>query len=177
MLPNEEYWFRVYAEDLEAGTRGMPSPAVGFATGEEVSAPQVPQDVKLTHVSPNHWSMSWNPSPASGGEEATYLIEVFDLNQTQWRKLASGVQKTAIEMKQLKPDQEYQFRVKAVNSAGTSSPSETISKPVEPADVELPAPIKLMLVELSPTLVWLIWQPPPEGIVFQIFILISFFQF
>ena len=71
--------------------------------------------------------MSWQPPTKDGGSPLTgYVIEQRDKRRTQWVK-AGSVDKdtTSFTASKLLEDNEYVFRVTAVNSEGESEPLES----------------------------------------------------
>ena len=80
--------------------------------------------------------MSWQPPTKDGGSPLTgYVIEQRDKHRTQWVK-AGSVDKdtTSFTASKLLEDNEYVFRVTAVNAEGESEPLETkdVAKPTKP---------------------------------------------
>ena len=80
--------------------------------------------------------MSWQPPTKDGGSPLTgYVIEQRDKRRTQWAK-AGSVDKdtTSFTASKLLEDNEYVFRVTAVNAEGESEPLESkdVVKPTLP---------------------------------------------
>ena len=81
-------------------------------------------------------TLSWQPPSKDGGAPLTgYVIEKRDARRTQWVK-AGSVDKdtTSFTASKLLEDNEYVFRVVAVNAEGESEPLESkdVAKPKQP---------------------------------------------
>lgn len=64
-----------------------------------------------------------------------YLVEIYDESTKKWKTLTSNVFSTGYDVKGLKPDGKYKFRVSCINEVGTSKPS-TESDVIIPKDHE-----------------------------------------
>ena len=80
--------------------------------------------------------MSWQPPSKDGGSPLTgYVIEKRDARRTQWVKAGSvDTDTTSFTASKLLEDNEYVFRVVAVNAEGESEPLESkdAAKPKQP---------------------------------------------
>ena len=97
--------------------------------------PEAPSKPEVTAVDRTQISISWSPPESDGGSPITgYYIEKKERSSTKWMKAKrEPVTDTTLTIKDLIEGKEYEFRVAAVNKAGTgpfSEPSEPrIAKP------------------------------------------------
>jgi predicted phage tail protein len=83
----------------------------------------------------NHVDLRWTPPASDGGSPITgYLIEKREKGTGKWIKAAdTGPDRFDCRCNDLDEGVEYEFRVKAINAAGPSEPSNTsksiITKP------------------------------------------------
>ena len=92
--------------------------------------------VQLSDITKDSVTISWQPPNKDGGSPLTgYVIEKRDARRTQWTK-AGSVDKdtTSFTATKLLEDNEYVFRVTAVNAEGESAPLEStdVAKPKQP---------------------------------------------
>ena len=92
--------------------------------------------VEISNITKDSVTLSWQPPTKDGGTPLTgYVIEQRDTRRTQWVK-AGSVDKdtTTFVASKLLEDNEYVFRVTAVNAEGESEPLESkdVAKPKQP---------------------------------------------
>ena len=92
--------------------------------------------VEFSNITKDSVTLSWQPPTKDGGSPLTgYVIEKRDARRTQWVK-AGSVDKdtTTFVASKLLEDNEYMFRVSAVNAEGESEPLESkdVAKPKQP---------------------------------------------
>lgn len=69
--------------------------------------------------------LAWiRPEHDGGAKIAGYIIEFQKTGSEEWIRIAEDVPQTEHQLQGLMEQQEYSFRVKAVNKAGESEPSE-----------------------------------------------------
>lgn len=70
-------------------------------------------------------ALAWTRPEHDGGAKIEgYIIEFQKTGSEEWIRIAEDVPQTEHQLKGLKEQQEYSFRVKAVNKAGESEPSD-----------------------------------------------------
>ena len=74
-------------------------------------------------------TVTWTPPDFNGGSEITgYIIEKKEADKTRWVKVnKEPITELTFHVKDLNEGTEYEFRVYAINKAGTSKPSEPSS--------------------------------------------------
>ena len=92
--------------------------------------------VEISNITKDSVTLSWQPPSKDGGSPLTgYVVEQRDAKKTKWVKAGSVDKDTTIFVaSKLLEDNEYVFRVTAVNAEGTSEPLESkdIAKPTKP---------------------------------------------
>ncbi|XP_077990140.1 twitchin-like isoform X3 [Glandiceps talaboti] len=80
--------------------------------------PLTPNDVDKESV-----TLTWNePDDDGGGMLSGYIVEKKKVNEPTWSKVSSNVSSPRYTVKGLEENEDYQFRVRAVNQYGTSEP-------------------------------------------------------
>ncbi len=121
------YTYRVSA--INAIGTGSPSNTAS-ATTQSATAPQPPTGLTATAASPSQINLSWTAPSSNGGSAITgYKIERSTDSGTTWSTIVanSASTSTAYSDTGLAASTAYTYRVSAINSVGTSSPSNTAS--------------------------------------------------
>src|SRR3989454_783976 len=132
LLPSTPYTFRVSAIN-SVGT-GSPSSTVS-ATTSPATVPNPPTGLATPYVSSSQISISWFAPSNNGGAPITgYKIESSTDGGTTWNIIAPNVAPSPswYSNYNLLGSTTYTFRVSAINSVGTSSPSNTASATTYP---------------------------------------------
>jgi hypothetical protein len=166
---------------LTAGTQycyrisGINSAGVGLASEEEcgttaaAALPAVPMSVKANAVSPTRIDVSWNASPDPAGAPVIgYKIE-YSTDNSLWVLLTANTEEEtsdttdAIEVMysdtSVTAGQTRYYRVSAINSAGTSSPSTVdddamATTPGTDAVITAPTNVQVSVSGSSITVTW-----------------------
>ncbi|KAH8269759.1 hypothetical protein KR018_000421 [Drosophila ironensis] len=123
--PNHRYQFRVKAVNEEGESEPLETDSAITAKNpfDVSAAPGLPE---LDDWDEHHVKLKWEPPIRDGGSPITsYIVEVMDKDSGEFVKafetdgpICKGV------VKKLEEGQQYKFRVRAVNKAGPSDPSE-----------------------------------------------------
>src|SRR3989454_793942 len=127
LLASTAYTYRVSAIN-SAGT-SLPSSTFSAAT-TATSAPAPPAALAISYVSSTQISISWAAPLNNGGSPITgYKIESSTDGGTTWNIIAPNTASTGTWYSNynLLASKAYSYRVSAINSAGTGSPSSTFS--------------------------------------------------
>ena len=92
------------------------------------TAPQSPTNLSAKAISSSQINLSWSAPSDNGGSAITgYMIERSQDNGNTWTTIISntGSTSTTYSNTGLSPSTTYTYRVSAINSIGTSSPSNT----------------------------------------------------
>ncbi|CAD7001755.1 unnamed protein product, partial [Ceratitis capitata] len=123
--PNHRYQFRVKAVNEEGESDPLEADQTLVAKNPfDVSAP--PGLPELEDWDEQHVKLKWEPPIRDGGAPITgYIIEMMDKDSGEFVR-AAEINDTICEgtVKKLEEGQQYKFRVRALNKAGPSDPSE-----------------------------------------------------
>ncbi|XP_073813115.1 obscurin isoform X2 [Musca autumnalis] len=90
-------------------------------TGVPNPLPDAPIILKMTD---RYLQLAWKPSvPNMPRYPVTYLVEMLDLPDGEWRTIRTGVRSCACNVGDLEPLRDYRFRVRVENKFGVSDPS------------------------------------------------------
>ena len=117
--PATVYWYRVFA--INRIGVGPASPSVSVRTQAEV--PDPPLNLTATDIAPDVIQLAWDPPEYDGGAEIEhYRIEHTIHPEEDWEILAES-ERSEWMHEGLTPGETHYYRVRAVNSAGISKPS------------------------------------------------------
>ncbi|KAF0299363.1 Twitchin [Amphibalanus amphitrite] len=124
LTENQEYLFRVMA----VNENGMGPPLEGLNPVKARSPydpPSPPGEPSVKEVGGDFVNLSWERPEKDGGARIQgYWIEKREVGSTAWQKVNQVLcTTTQINIANLVEDRQYEFRVFAVNEAGTSEPS------------------------------------------------------
>ena len=156
--PGSEYTFRVRAENKIGQSDALISETI--VAKYQFTPPECPRDLKIIRVTRSSALLAWDVPSADGGAPVKgYNLERKEINSLLWYKVNKGlIKRREFNDISLVESLEYQFRVIAVNQAGSSSPSSA-TKPVairEPCD----PPMGLEILDITNSTVELVWNEP-----------------
>lgn len=100
------------------------------------TAPSAPANLVAKAVSSSRINLSWSAPTVNGGSSITgYKIERSTDNGTTWATISPNAGKTAYSDTRLSSNTTYTYRVSAINSVGTSDPSDTSSATTPPGQM------------------------------------------
>lgn len=130
LVHKKEYRFRVKTVTKKGQSEALNSEKTIVAK-DPYDEPSPPNNLEVVDWDKNHVDLKWEkPSSDGGSPIEKYIVEYKDKFSSEW---VTGPEvppeKKSARVPNLKEGTQYQFRVKAVNKAGPSQPSEA-SKPV-----------------------------------------------
>ncbi|XP_074598807.1 projectin protein bent isoform X2 [Brevipalpus obovatus] len=135
LIENRDYEFRVKAKN--AAGYSKPSESSGnVKTRPKFSVPSPPRNLHVTKVGKSYVDLKWEKPRSDGGSKLIgYVIERKDVNSSYWIKVNDyGALDCEYTVLNLIENNEYEFQVSAVNSAGKSEPCR-MSGPVKITDI------------------------------------------
>jgi len=128
LAASTSYTYRVSA--INGIGTSSPSNTSSATTGTVATAPQPPTGLAANTVSSSQINLSWTAPSNNGGSAVTgYEIERSQDNGSTWAVVTSNTGSTGTTYSDtgLVASTTYTYRVSAINSVGTSSPSNTAS--------------------------------------------------
>ncbi|KAI8488694.1 Titin-like [Branchiostoma belcheri] len=125
MVESNKYYFRVLPEN-EYGIGEPCEMEAPVAAEDPIRLPDPPSSVKILEVTSRTVALKWTtPVNDYGNKIQSYLIEVYDTNVNDWRRvcMVRGLEYTVTEG--IMEGHEYRFRITARNNVGASEPIET----------------------------------------------------
>ncbi|XP_064598576.1 muscle M-line assembly protein unc-89-like isoform X2 [Liolophura sinensis] len=145
--PDREYNFRVRAENKFAESeptlpatlqKGRVAPGQGRLDPYLLEIPKVPPALPaskpyVSDIGDESLRLSWKPADIpkalKGVSPTSYRIEVQELPKQDWQTLVSYIPDTTYRLTDLRPRQDYNFRIRAENEFGLSEPSRPFYLP------------------------------------------------
>lgn len=125
LTEGKEYLFRVKAVNAEGESEPLVTD-IPVTAKNPYDAADTPGKPQIVDWSANHADLKWRAPDDDGGAPVTgYIVEKKDNNTGKWQKvMESNTPDCKARVNDLIEGTKYQFRVKAVNKAGQSKPSE-----------------------------------------------------
>ena len=163
LTPDTTYSFEV--RGVNSAGDGTPSQTVNVRTDALpliLTPPSAPQNLRVTGTDPTSIDLDWNAPANNGGA----VIEAYKYRQRKgsgswrpWTAISSTA--TRYTVTGLDPDAQYTFQVRAVNSEGDGTPSQTVTARTDMA-LPLGTPQNIE-VELTSTTALLKWAAATAG--------------
>ena len=163
LTTGQVYFYRIYAINSVGASNPSPeasaTPTVSSQTAATNSAPGSPVGLVATSVSGTQINLSWSaPSNVGGSPITGYKIEAKkEAGSFEVIAANTGTTVTSFAHTGLTTGTQYYYRVYAINSIGTSSPSGESS--ATPKETTVPI---LTGFAISPTQIYLSWTAPSQ---------------
>ncbi|XP_060079441.1 twitchin-like isoform X1 [Ylistrum balloti] len=151
---------------------------------DSTRAPTMSRDEPtMKSTRPDTVRLSWAPAPTSGlpkdARNIRYIVESKALPNADWRTIGDGIHSNTYMAKNLNPEKEYAFRVRAENQFGQSEPTQParlerikIDEKIEKKKVILPESkrppslpsTKPVITDYGKESVRLAWKPAPPPV-------------
>ncbi|MGI0094713.1 MAG: fibronectin type III domain-containing protein [Nitrosotalea sp.] len=136
-------------------------------TGTTPTAPGSPTGLTASAISTSQINLSWTAPSNNGGSAITgYKIERSTDSGTTWSTLVANSASTSTTYSDtgLAASTTYTYRVSAINSVGTGSPSNTASATTQSAQATVPQPpTSLTATSISTSQINLSWTAPSNN--------------
>lgn len=133
---------------FDARITGLPSAPVG--------------PMGISHINKHSCTLAWRPPAYDGGLRIThYVVERKDITSPHWITVSSSCKDTSFNVQGLLENQEYIFRVMAVNENGIGAPLEGLNPIRAKAPIDPPSPPGIPeITEIGGDFVHLEWAKP-----------------
>ncbi|GFO38541.1 titin, partial [Plakobranchus ocellatus] len=163
LVEGSDFLFRVAAVNRE-GTSDFLEMERPLKVKSPYSVPSAPEGpLKISDITQDSCVLEWSPPRTDGGQPLlNYAVEIRESRRSMWGRAGTAKpDKTSFTARNLVVNNEYHFRVRAINAEGESEPldgSESIipkikqDPPSKPASINIPkSPAGTLTVE---------WKPP-----------------
>nr|XP_029716085.1 twitchin isoform X7 [Aedes albopictus] len=127
--------------------------------------PSKPENIGVESYGGEHLTLCWNAPLDDGGSQVTnYVVERKEKNSSNWTKVSSYCTTTYLKIRNLRINQQYEFRVYAENKYGMSEPAQSdtiIAKHPFDVPTQPGTPTRVETTEDSVTITWI--KPASNG--------------
>jgi titin len=162
LLDQTNYCFRVLAEnDIGISEPLELEHAVMAKLPYERPGPPI-GPIKIDSIIQNGCTLSWLPATEDGGAKITaYIIEGKDVNRQSWTQLESvSASETTVDIRQLKDDGTYIFRIMSKNIVGLSTSIDSESVTLKRPNTVPHAPVPFFVSDIDIDSCTLEWEIP-----------------
>lgn len=162
--PNKEYEFRVTAVNENGpGDEHLETDKPIKAT-HNFSTPDQPSRLRVIDTDKDSVRLSWDKPRSDGGDRIKgYIVEMKPKGSSRWMPVneKSPCKGTNYQVENLEKNSEYEFRVRAKNSAGAGEPSNsTGTVEIQPKATKAPPPTSLNIESSGRNGAQLTWTKP-----------------
>ncbi|XP_065941806.1 twitchin isoform X17 [Magallana gigas] len=162
LAEGHEYKFRVSAENQFGRSEPLET-YLPIVAQHPYTQPDAPGHVSVVDIDESAVTLSWSKPRNDGGKKIVgYVVEYKDPTTGRWKEANDfPVDECVYQVKGLKKDKPYDFRVRAKNMAGLSEPSEVVG-PITPKPkyTKSSPPGVPEAVNIGKTYADLKWEPP-----------------
>ncbi|MBO0952974.1 fibronectin type III domain-containing protein [Fibrella forsythiae] len=151
--PSTQYCYRVRAKSTSGGYSNYSTPACNTTQAPPITVPRPPTEMLLQVQSARQINMIWKDN---SDNETSFRVERSEDGGRTWTTISDEKQNaTSYNDAGLSPDRQYCYRVKAINSAGESLPSNQPCATTQPDKPSAPA--RLTAIAISASQIRLEW--------------------
>nr|XP_034332878.1 twitchin isoform X27 [Crassostrea gigas] len=162
LAEGHEYKFRVSAENQFGRSEPLET-YLPIVAQHPYTQPDAPGHVSVVDIDESAVTLSWSKPRNDGGKKIVgYVVEYKDPTTGRWKEANDfPIDECVYQVKGLKKDKPYDFRVRAKNMAGLSEPSEVVG-PITPKPkyTKSSPPGVPEAVNIGKTYADLKWEPP-----------------
>lgn len=126
------YYYNVYASKSGVNSFDSNTASVLFNGGTTTNPPAAPSSLSATAASTSQINLAWNASSTSGVTYSVFRSTTSGFTASSSTQIKTGVSATTYSDTGLTAGTSYYYLVEAVNSAGSSSPSNQASATTQP---------------------------------------------
>ncbi|HEU5488488.1 MAG TPA: fibronectin type III domain-containing protein [Candidatus Nitrosotalea sp.] len=163
LTPSTAYTYRVSAINSVGNSSPSNTASATTSSGTVATVPQPPTGLTATVASSSEIDLSWTAPANNGGAAITgYMIERSQDAGSTWSTMSSNTGSTSTTYSDtgLTPSTSYTYRVSAINSVGTSSPSNVASATTSVSTSVPQPPTGLTASAVSSSTIDLSWNAP-----------------
>jgi len=162
LTPDHKYSFRVFAENIY-GTGEPLETEEAIVAGYAFNPPGAPSTPRILKNEPSGVELAWGkPHDDGGGKIQGYQVEMKEVGTQNWVPANDAItRENHFTVDRMKPNTDYEFRVKAKNLAGFGDPSPSTSPVKLKAKVTKPSTPGIPQVQdIGKDWIKLEWSPP-----------------